>query len=175
MAASDTDRFKIIVNLPMARPSFSLMQRCYNDYLDGHQKPCSSADNQCAVRMSTALVRCGFSLADFPDQDRIHKGKFCDLKVNHILGAGELRDYLRLKLLPTAEFPHHKPKHAQDVFDEVEDKTGILYFNNVDGSTDHIDLFDGSKIMNEVFYGGEGVTLSRYFKRANSITFFALT
>ena len=39
---------------------------------------------------------------------------------------------------------------------------------------DHIDLFDGERIMNEVIYGKEAHTLEHYFKRANGITFFEL-
>jgi hypothetical protein len=74
------------------------MQEKYDEYRND-SAPCKSPgiSNQCAVRMSLALVRNGFSLDNFPNQRRVHIGRAaCALDDEpHVVGADELHRYLR--------------------------------------------------------------------------------
>lgn len=170
-------RFNIIIPQPVRRPSFSLLERCYTDYYNGYHTPCGRADNQCAVRMSLALGRCGFGLKRFPRRDRIHRGS-CGLHVQHVLGAGELEKYLRNRLGVKEDYRHTTEAKHQGIFDELSGLKGIIYFKDIDGTTDHIDVFDGWKCQNEVIFKAhqkpdERITMS-YFRRAKRISFIEL-
>ena len=88
---------------PALRPLYSHMLQAYNAYRVD-RGPCKAGvRNQCAVRMSIALERCGFSLDRFPRQGRVHQRynrrrpdpRRCQLSIPHVLGAKELADYLR--------------------------------------------------------------------------------
>lgn len=109
-----------LVDAPSTSPEYGLMSRAYEDYrLDS--APCKNPliDNQCAVRMSVALGRCGFGLQDFGDQRRIHRHRAqCQLEVEHVVGAQELADYLVQSLAMPYKFSgrrrsrHHAPDHG---------------------------------------------------------------
>ena len=160
------------VPITMARPSFEAMKACYADYVE-MPKPCTNprAENQCAIRMSTALARCGFPIHRFPDRRRVHRPKHCRIQVPHVLGAQELEEFLRSRMTGAVEY---RKLSGVDAFNELQDRRGIVFFDRVDGRTDHIDLFDGAKIQNEVLYGPVRANTTSYFEQAKRITFFPL-
>ena len=164
--------FALRIPMRVLRPSFGQLASCYADYLE-MPKPCTNprATNQCAVRMSTASARCGFPMNTFPDRRRIHRPERCRIQVPHVLGAQELEEFLRGRMVVTYEFGHGSTATA---FDRVRGQTGIVFFDRVHGRTDHIDLFDGEKIQNEVLYGKDSADTLGYFDRAKRITFFRL-
>ncbi len=155
-------------------PSFASMLACYADYA-GMPKPCINprALNQCAVRMSTALARCGFPIHAFPDRRRIHRPANCRIQVPHVLGAQELEEFLRTRMPVSKEYRRYGGGLSR-AFDELRNRKGIVFFDRVNGRTDHIDLFDGERIQNEVLYGTANANTASYFERAKRITFFPL-
>lgn len=162
------------VPITLVQPPFTSVLRCYGDYME-MPKPCTNprAVNQCAVRMSTALARCGFPMHGFPDRRRIHRPANCRIQVPHVLGAQELEEFLRTRMTVSKEYRKHGGglSHA---FDELRNRKGIVFFDRVNGRTDHIDLFDGERIQNEVLYGSANASTASYFERAKRITFFQL-
>lgn len=93
---------EILSDISTTRPAYVLMETAYDDYatcvsgVTDPTKPCPQRGitNQCAVRMTVALVRCGFSLDAFTPRERVHRGR-CGLQVHHVIGAQELERYLR--------------------------------------------------------------------------------
>lgn len=160
------------VPITVVQPSLTSVLGCYGDYMD-MPKPCTNprAVNQCAVRMSTALARCGFPMHSFPDRRRIHRPALCRIQVPHVLGAQELEELLRSRMTGALEYRRHSGVQA---LAELRDRKGIVFFDRVDGRTDHIDLFDGEKVQNEVLYGPARASTTGYFERAKRITFFPL-
>src|SRR5689334_5028070 len=88
---------KIFVEQCVVRPSATLLEKAYQDYLTD-SAPCKvpSVKNQCAVRMSIALARCGFGLESFSPQNRVHRNRSsCQQAIPHVLGANELARFLK--------------------------------------------------------------------------------
>jgi hypothetical protein len=173
-----------LVRVCVARPSYALMERAYRDYV-ADSAPCKNPDinNQCAVRMSVALGRCGFDLLGFPNRRRVHSGRpGCRLDVEHVVGARELADYLVTALCAPRRF---SAQQADDARTALTGQHGIIYFNNCFRRSaggpmvgDHIDLFDGSSYYNEVIRvsaGGDARSGTDLFHRADQVWFFALT
>ena len=161
-----------------------MMERAYRDYL-ADSAPCKNPDinNQCAVRMSVALGRCGFDLLGFPNRRRVHSGRrTCQLQVEHVVGARELADYLVTALCIPQRFD---AKQADDARTTLAGQRGIIYFNNCFRRTaggpmigDHIDLFDGTNYYNEIIRvtaGGDARSGTDLFRRADQVWFFPLT
>ena len=165
------------------RPSYNLMQSRYEQYrLDS--APCKSPaiTNQCAVRMSLALYRNGFTFEGFPHQRRIHSGReSCRLGDEpHIVGADELHRYL------VQVWGNGQRIHGRSARSEIAGTKGIIYFNNCfhrstdpDGENrgDHIDLWNGDNYYNEllrVSAGGSARVGSDLFEAASFVRFFAL-
>ena len=112
--------YEPLVDASTTQPDYGLLSRAYDDYRRD-SAPCKfpGIDNQCAVRMSVALNRCGFGLQDFRNQQRIHKHRRqCQLEVEHVVGAQELADYLVQSLAVPYKFSgrrrsrHHAPDHG---------------------------------------------------------------
>jgi hypothetical protein len=187
MAAHPTLSFPILVPRPVSQPSFALLRQCYEDYRKDNAPCKGGAANQCAVRMSVALGRCGFGLERFPDSSRVHKPyRSCQLGIPHVLGAEELAGYLKLSLGTPIVFHKHALKDAESLLKRLHGHTGILYFNNcfkrdrTDASKkgDHIDLFDGQRCYNEILKttpGGRSSskTLS-FFSASDRVDFYYL-
>lgn len=176
--------FENIVNVCVTRPNFSLMRRCFEEYRSDNAPCKGGAANQCAVRMSVAMGRCGFGLESFPDRRRVHRGRrSCHCDVPHVLGAEELERFLRLSLGETFRFSRHDLRHPERVLECLHGSTGILYFNDIfrrddHSAGDHIDLFDGERCYNEILRttpGGRTSTRTiSFFERANRVSFFRL-
>lgn len=164
------------------RVSFNAMRTCYEGYR-ADTAPCKSPaiSNQCAVRMSVALVNNGFSLENFPQQRRIHQGRAsCQIETPHLVGANELHLYL-LRVWDTG-----LRGSGSEIKSQIADAKGIIYFNNcfhrrTDGeganSGDHIDLWNGANYYNQILgigAGGNARAGTDLFSRASFVRFFWL-
>lgn len=173
-----------------AKPSASALHGAYLRYfLD--RSPCGDdrINNQCAVRMSVALVRCGFTIRneDFEDPRRIHRGRSaCNLSEDHVCGAHELEQAL-VGLWGEGEI-FRGPSGAPIAAAMIRGRWGILYFNNCftrrgssRASGDHIDLWNGTNYMNQLYgigAGGDATARDSLFDRSGNsgyyIRFFSL-
>lgn len=167
--------------MSLPKPNFPIMKMWYEFYRND-SRPCKNGvTNQCAVRMSLALFKSGFSFGTFPDQKRIHSGKKgCKLdKVPHILGADELHQYL-MQVWDAGE----KGKGVK-IKEDIKGRTGIVYFNNcfkkkstdTSKTGDHIDLWNGEQYYNQILgigAGGNAKASSDLFNLASYVRFFSL-
>lgn len=173
------------------RPSWKLMQRAYDDY-STDRAPCKSTidghaiENQCAVRMSIALERCGFSISGFGrvndhnNPRRVHDGRVsCQVNLAHVLAAEELARYIDAVI----GFTHDLRDDALDGAQSALTSPGIIYINNcftrrgqAERRGDHIDLWDGSQTYNQKQARGAGLEGSDASMVANTnrIKFVAL-
>ncbi|MEZ5426543.1 MAG: type VI secretion system amidase effector protein Tae4 [Pyrinomonadaceae bacterium] len=164
------------------KPSYELMAMAYSDY-KVDSAPCKrGAKNQCAIRMSVALGRCGFDLLGFPKRKRVHTlFDKCKVPVEHVLGARELAKYLQ-QCWGTPEIYKGKKGHA--AAETLKGRTGIIYFDNCfqrepgeAKSGDHIDLWDGGKYYNiviKVGAGGDATPDTPLFAESEEVWFFPL-
>lgn len=174
--------YKNLTNLCYVKPSYQLLQMAYEDY-KVDSAPCKAGvTNQCAVRMSVALERCGFSLNAFDPSRRVHRGRSrCKLSIQHVLGANELARYLR-RLWGEPETFRRRSKDNAD--ETLGGKKGVIYFNNcfrrsgqASKRGDHIDLWNGEKYYNQIIHigaGGDAGTRASLFSRSDSVWFFTL-
>lgn len=95
------DQVRTAVDFAVVRignlPKYNNVERAYHgpEYLR-KKFNCAGVVNQCAIRMSVALQRCGFSLDGFPTPARVHGTSLrrCTLEEPHIIGANELMQFL---------------------------------------------------------------------------------
>lgn len=169
--------------MTVERIQYSLMQTVYETYRND-ARPCKNPaiDNQCAVRMSLALVRNGFSLDGFPNQRRIHSGRAgCRLGDEaHVVGANELHVYL------VSVWDTGLRGNGAAVRTQIANTPGIVFFNNcfhrstdAEGTNtgDHIDLWNGTQYYNQVLgigAGGNARAGTDLFSRASYVRFFWL-
>ena len=169
----------VLVNYSTMFPPYYLMERAYEDYRHNAKPAGLHPSNQCAVRMSVALGRCGFTLDYFPVQHRIHTSP--DVPVSFVQGAHELASYLG----NTWGRPQKFKQNLRIVGASLKNKTGIVYFNNCfqrKGETvkqgDHIDLWNGSTYYNRIYKvkAGEEDRLSGgdLFGLSDEVWFFPL-
>src|SRR4249919_1038913 len=85
--------WEILADSSTQHPSFHLLQMAFEDYRMDARPAGASPKNQCAIRMSLALGRCGFSLSAFPHPHRVVSKH--GLPVPYVQGARELADYLK--------------------------------------------------------------------------------
>ncbi|HVE57504.1 MAG TPA: T6SS effector amidase Tae4 family protein [Pyrinomonadaceae bacterium] len=165
------------------RIQFSLMQSSYETYRTDTQ-PCKNPaiDNQCAVRLSLALVRNGFDFENFPDQRRIHQGRTgCRLgDESHVVGANELHRYLG------TVWDAGLRGSGSDIRAQIASTPGIVYFDScfhrhtdAEGRNtgNHIDLWNGAQYYNQILDIGAGGTArarTDLFSRASYVRFFWL-
>lgn len=175
--------FNSLTNMCVLSPSCDLMLSAYQDYLVD-SAPCKAGiKNQCAVRMSVALVRCGFSLDAFDPQSRVHRGlQSCRLSHPHLLGAEELARYLVRMWGEPEKFVGSSLGNARA---SLRGRTGVIYFNNcfrreAGGplTGDHIDMWDGEHYYNQIIHvgaGGDACIRADLFDRADAVWFFQLS
>lgn len=171
-----------LVNMCVIKPSYQLMQMAYNDYLVD-SAPCKGGvTNQCAVRMSIALERCGFSLSAFDPARRVHHGRAsCQVSINHVLGANELARYLTRIWGSPERFNGQAGHNAATT---LNGRKGIIYFDNCfrretggPKTGDHIDLWTGTQYYNQLIHvgaGGDASASATLFTRAEGIWFYPL-
>jgi hypothetical protein len=159
------------------------MRTAYESYRRDRQPCKGGVTNQCAVRMSVALERSGFSLSAFQPIARVHRNRrTCQLEVPHVLGADELQRYLRRVMPPFEEYSGARLRTAQP---SVLGRRGIVYFNNCfrrndtdsRATGDHIDLWTGDAYYNmllDVSAGGGVAPRASLFAQSDMVTFFPL-
>ena len=104
--------------------------------------PCSTKyfTNQCAIRMGVALRAAGVDLSSF-------RGAKCYAglkhKPKHILRAQQLADWIKARPTIAGKPVIYKSKVTKDDF---KDKKGIVFIKDGWGPTDHIDVWNGSKL-----------------------------
>ncbi|QQO52766.1 MAG: hypothetical protein N838_04655 [Thiohalocapsa sp. PB-PSB1] len=126
----------------MAKRSFPRFQKLLDSYPD-ETAPCDQGwGNQCAIRMSIALVDTGFKLIDYKDP-------LC--KHGHARGAKSLANYLWKQAGP----PFVSDTAAKGK-SRTKSKTGIISFKNIAGFRgglgDHIDLWDKNATMTGEYF-----------------------
>jgi hypothetical protein len=174
-----------LVATPTTRPYFSLLDRAYGDYRTD-SAPCKAPgiDDQCAVRLSVALWRCGLGLQGFRDQGRVHRNwPRCHLAVAHVVGAQELAQYLAEALGVPQRFNASEAVAARNA---LAGQRGIVFFKNCFRSGgrggpktgDHIDIFNGKDYFNELLHvsaGGGTSASTDLFGTAEQVWFFPLS
>lgn len=149
-------------------PAASRMLAEYRRFRDVAGKPCQRGiTNQCAIRMSVALMRCdiGFHF-DNPRLQYTHRGGgSCGVDQPHNAGAQRLFDHLRtIWTFTKYDKRGSTPFTALQIYAAVTGRPGIIFFKNCftrAGSTekvgDHIDYWDGAHTMNDLLdYHGPG-------------------
>ncbi|WP_261154046.1 type VI secretion system amidase effector protein Tae4 [Serratia ficaria] len=130
--------------------------------VNGDANPClkpngdKAFDDQCAIRVGTALARCGY------DVTKLSGVNFCWLhpkSEGHILRAEELAHALARTPVPGLG---RMVKVTPDKFDQVlKGQTGIIFFKDYwrrgnesfrNRSGDHIDLWNGSRLTSKLSY-----------------------
>ena len=165
------------------RVQFILMQASYEAYRND-TAPCKSPSitNQCAVRMSVALVNNGFDFDAFPAQRRVHRGRAsCRLgDLPHVVGANELHLYLQ------QVWDAGLRGSGADIHRQIANVKGVVFFNNcfhrstdAEGTNtgDHIDLWNGTDYYNHILgisAGGNARASTNLFNRASFVRFFWL-
>jgi hypothetical protein len=171
----------VLANYCIMSPHYFLMQQAYEDYKQNTSPAGLTPKNQCAVRMSLALGRCGFSLDAFPDQRRVISKQH--LPVPYVQGAKELADYLQTMWGAPQVFRRNLNTVAQT----LNNQKGIVYFNNCfhraddpEGTRqgDHIDLWNGTHYYNQVYHLRAGMedrlSSGPLFTSSDSVWFFRL-
>ncbi len=130
--------------------------------IKGIINPCSNNgkpnfDNQCAIRMSVAIVDSGINLDTFG-------GEFCWYQHGrrHILRAQQLADWLANQVIIFGNATKHRGVTSKN----FADKLGIVFFRNFWGTGnqgDHIDIWNGKNIA--------GGSLD-YFSRSEEVWFW---
>ncbi len=166
----------------VVKPSYQIMEMAYEDY-KVDSAPCKAGvTNQCAVRMSVALERSGFSLNAFDPARRVHRGRSrCLLSIQHVLGANELARYLKTIWGEPEKFRGRSKNTAKE---SLAGRQGVIYFNNcfrragqASKRGDHIDLWSGKKYYNQIIRvgaGGDADSEARLFGRSDTVWFFPL-
>lgn len=172
-----------LVDACYLKPRFMDMVRAYEDYrMDS--APCKGGvTNQCAVRMSVALGRCGFSLGAFEPHHRVHEGRMrCQLTWPHVLGARELAGYLTRMWGAPETF---RGSAAHSAGGTLAGRTGVVYFDNcfkrnrtdTRATGDHIDLWNGTQYYNQIIHvaaGGSAGVGAGLFGLAEAVWFYPL-
>lgn len=163
-------------------PTATALLREYRRFREVNGLPCGQdITNQCAIRMSVALMRCdiGFHF----DRTRIRythsaTNRRCGTGVPHNASASRLIAYLQ----GFWHFQRYRKTGANAMTAEqiqraISGRPGIIYFEDcferADGSAgDHIDFWDGSRVMNDRLNyngpgereAGEGPSSARWFR-----------
>lgn len=183
-----------LINGTVAKPIYHLMERAYKDYRADH-KPCKRGNiPQCAVRMSIALRRCGFTLDTgwLNPRTIIHTGGGrCIVTIPHAVSAEQVKNYL-LDYWGASE--NYSGSDLEFAHGNLQGRKGIIYFDNcfvrernrntMDSSGrpiklgDHIDLWNGQQYFNQVLGlgadGRKGSANDRLFNSSEEIRFFPL-
>lgn len=169
-----------LVNYSTIYPPYSLMQRAYEDYRINSRPAGAFPKNQCAVRMSIALGRCGFALDTLP-KNLLQTNS--SLPFPYILLASELAKYLKKFWGNPVIFVNNLELAARSLYR----KTGVIYFQDCfqregdpEGSRngDHIDLWNGYRYYNQIYNLRAGMedqlSSGSLFARSKMIWFYGL-
>lgn len=127
----------------------SLMKLFWSNH-PGRKNVCDETlfTNQCAIRMGTALELSGIKLSEdrrvlrrCTTEYRAYKHhKEGDVK-GHVLAAQELANWIKSQ---TSTFGPRSVVHSKD---ELTGRSGIIFFRDGWGTTDHIDVWDGEALV----------------------------
>lgn len=153
VSASDNDTQTIRVHNPQGDRSIAVtvskMKLLWNNH-PGRTNVCDDTvfTNQCAIRMGTALELSGFQLST--DRRVLRR---CTTEYNaykdhahgkvrgHVLAAQELANWIKSQ---TNTFGSRHIVHSKE---ELLGRTGIVFFRDGWGATDHIDVWDGESLV----------------------------
>lgn len=163
-------------------PTAAVLLREYRRFREVNGMPCGQdITNQCAIRMSVALMRSdiGFHF----DRTRIRythsaSNRRCGTGAAHNASASRLIDYLRgIWTFQRYSKAGSNAMTADQIQRAISGRPGIIYFEDCfersDGSAgDHIDFWDGSRVMNDRLNyngpgereAGEGPSSDRWFR-----------
>lgn len=147
-------------------PTSAQMLEQYRRFRDVRGKPCQrDITNQCAIRMSVALMRCDIGFHFEGRIEYTHRGGgSCGVETPHNAGAQRLFDHMRTFWSFTDYRKGRNGLTADEIHQRVSGRPGIVFFKDCftrAGSTkkvgDHIDYWDGSHTMNDLLnYNGPG-------------------
>lgn len=146
-------------------PTGTQLRRAYDDLAAVGGKPCQrNIRNQCAIRLTIALARCniGFHLTPTRVGELyVHSplSQMCGGGLEaHDASARRVFNYIsqfwRFRMYQIDEY-----QTGRDVYARIRDTPAIIYFFRLRGDRggNHIDYFDGARIMNdELNYAAPG-------------------
>jgi len=179
-------KYAPLTNYPMFLPSAHRIQVAYEDYkVDSN--PCKGGvKNQCAIRMSIALWRCGFSLDnfDFPSHRMHSHRKSCKVEIPHAVGAEDLARFLDRTWVNTLRFAGSRTESAAT---ELQGRRGVIFFYNCwhrstdkpgEKNGDHIDFWNGEQYFNQIIHKPAGKedasSVGSMFGSSKEVWFFDL-
>lgn len=136
-------------------------------------------ENQCAINLGAAWLRSGMTFSGYTGALSWEKDK-----PKYPIRAQELADWFAT---PRSHLPSRVQKFGgKEVFEKINGKTGILFFQNYWGSGDqgdHIDLWNGSRLTDWRTWARIHIRLGEYglhnlgagsdFRKAASVWFWA--
>jgi hypothetical protein len=130
----------------LSRPGFTMLNDNYT--LDAHDCPdISTSPNQCAVRLSRALIAAGIAMdSDYP-------GNLC--RHGYARGAQDLGAFLRVKW-GNRDLGFEAPMSAPP---QIRGIKGVILFMNIPGFSGqgHIDLWDGSTTRTGMYWNANPI------------------
>lgn len=144
-------------------PTGAQLRHEYNAFTSVAGKPCQRGIvNQCAIRLTIALARCniGFHLSPTRVGELyIHSpnSQMCGGGLEaHDASARRVFNYIS-QFWDFRWYSIHDSMSGRDIYQRIRDKPAIIYFHKLSGGTNHIDYFDGARIMNdELNYAAPG-------------------
>ena len=150
---SENDIQRITVHNPQGSRSIvvtvSLMKLFWHNH-PGRENICDEElfANQCAIRMGSALELSGIKLSEdrrilrrCTTEYRAFKHHKDGLVKGHVLAAQELANWIKTQ---TGTFGPRSIVHSQA---EILGRSGVIFFRDGWGSTDHIDVWDGEALV----------------------------
>ncbi|PID45967.1 MAG: hypothetical protein CSB47_06590 [Proteobacteria bacterium] len=131
------------------RVTVSLMRLFWSNH-PGRKNICDETRfaNQCAIRMGSALEQSGIKipldrriLRRCTTEYRIYKHHKNGLVNGHILAAQELANWINTQ---TSLFGRRNIVHSKE---EILGRSGVIFFRDGWGTTDHIDVWDGASLV----------------------------
>lgn len=168
-----------LTNQWVFRPSAILMNRAYSDY-KRDSSPCKQLGqrNQCAIRMSIALGRCGFSIDAYSSPNSIHRdANVCRISIPHVNSAITLATYIKRIMGNPRTF---RGQAKDEVAQTLAGQKGIIYFSkcydrNNGTRGNHIDWWNGSQYFNQIIHisaGGSATASSNLFSNSEDFIWF---
>ena len=150
-------------------PTATRLGQEYLAFVDVRGKPCRRGiTHQCAIRMTIALGRCdiGFELnAARPGDLYVHRAGsgICGGHIDtaHDASAGRVFRYIR-RFWTFRSFDLNKDLTGRSVYERIKGSPAIIFFHKLSIGGNHIDFFNGDRIMNDQLnYAAPGEPRSR--------------
>jgi peptidoglycan hydrolase-like protein with peptidoglycan-binding domain len=144
-------------------PTGAQLRAAYDAYTSVGGKPCQrEITHQCAIRLTIALARSniGFHLSPSrvgelyvhsPNSDLCGGGLEA-----HDASASRVFRYIS-GFWDFTQYSIHRTMTGRDIYQRIKDTPAIIFFHKLGSGTNHIDYFDGARIMNdELNYAAPG-------------------